>query len=98
MQYDQVLTVYESVAEVTNQMLMAAKAQDWDRLGELENTCGNFVAQIQAYEEPEPMSGEAYTRKLSSIKLILANDREIRNLMAPWMMKLNAMLSQPNSA
>lgn len=93
MPYEDVLTVYESVAEVTNKMLLAARAQDWDKLTELESSCSEYVAQIQKCEEPEPMSGDAYLRKLSSIKVILANDREIRNLMAPWMMKLNSMLS-----
>jgi flagellar protein FliT len=93
MNYQNVLSLYESVAETTNQMLLAARKQDWDRLAELENCCADYVEQIKDYDELEQLTGEAYTRKLTSIKLILANDREIRNLMAPWMMKLNSMLN-----
>lgn len=93
MSYEKVCTLYESVAEVTNQMLRAAQNQEWDELSELEVTCANFVEQIRDYDEVQAEAGDAYKRKLKSIKLILANDREIRNLMAPWMLKLNNMLN-----
>lgn len=93
MSYENVCALYESVAEVTNQMLKAAQNQDWDELSELEVTCADYVEQIRDYDEVQPEDGDAYKRKLKSIKQILANDREIRNLMAPWMLKLNNMLS-----
>jgi flagellar protein FliT len=93
MSYEKVCSLYESVAEVTNQMLLAAQNQDWDELAELEVSCANFVEQIRDFDEVQPEAGDAYSRKLKSIKMILSNDREIRNLMAPWMMKLNNMLS-----
>lgn len=93
MQYDNICSLYESVAELTNQMLSAARNQDWDHLSQLEINCANYNEQIRDYADLEPLSGEAQARKLSSIKLILANDREIRDLMAPWMMKLNSMLN-----
>jgi flagellar protein FliT len=96
MSYEKVCSLYESVAEVTNQMLQAAQNQDWDALSELEVSCADYVEQIRDYDEVLPDAGEAYTRKLKSIKVILSNDREIRNLMAPWMMKLNSMLSSSN--
>ncbi len=93
MSYENVCSLYESVAEVTNQMLKAAQNQDWDMLSELEVTCADYVEQIRDYDELQPEDGDAYKQKLKSIKQILANDREIRNLMAPWMFKLNNMLS-----
>jgi len=93
MSNENVCSLYESVAEVTNQMLAAAQNQDWDELSQLEVTCADYVEQIRDYDEVQPSAGEAYKRKLNSIRIILANDREIRNLMAPWMLKLNNMLS-----
>jgi flagellar protein FliT len=93
MSYINVLSLYESVAEVTSQMLVAAQEQDWDKLAELEDCCGIYVEKLRAFEELEPLTGDAYARKLACIKQILADDREIRNLMAPWMVKLNAMLN-----
>lgn len=94
MSYINVLSLYESVAEVTSQMLLAAQQQDWDRLGELEGYCGTYVEKLKNFEDIEPLTGEAYARKLACIKQILADDREIRNLMAPWMVKLNSMLNR----
>ncbi len=96
MHYENICSLYESVAELTNQMLQAAKNQDWDHLTELEISCANYNEQIRDYADLEPLSGEAQARKLKCIKLILANDREIRDLMAPWMMKLNSMLNKSN--
>jgi len=97
MSYINVLSLYESVAEVTHQMLLAAQQQDWDKLGELEKYCGRYVEKLKTFEELEPLTGEAYARKLASIKQILADDREIRNLMAPWMVKLNSMLNNSHT-
>jgi flagellar protein FliT len=93
MQYDNICSLYESVAELTNQMLLAARNQDWDALSELEIRCADYNEQIRDYADLAPLNGDAQARKLKSIKLILANDREIRDLMAPWMMKLNSMLN-----
>ena len=93
MSYENICSLYESVAELTNQMLLAARNQDWDQLTELEISCADYNEQIRDYVELEPLTGQAQSRKLKSIKLILANDREIRDLMAPWMMKLNSMLN-----
>jgi len=93
MSYENICSLYESVAELTNQMLVAAKNHDWDELSELEIACADYNEQIRDYADFEPVSGEAKARKLKSIKLILANDREIRDLMAPWMLKLNNMLN-----
>lgn len=98
MQYENICSLYESVAELTNQMLLAAKNQDWDQLSLLEVTCADYNEQIRDYVDLEPLTGESQSRKLKSIKLILANDREIRNLMAPWMMKLNNMLNSSNQS
>ncbi len=94
--YENICALYESVAELTNQMLDAAKNHDWDTLSELEGVCAGYNEQIRDYADLEPLSGEAQSRKLKSIKLILANDRQIRDLMAPWMLKLNSMLNGQN--
>lgn len=104
MNNDEVLSLYESVAEITNQMLEAAKKKDWDRLAELENLCKEYVHKMRMRDEHKPLSGEALDRKVASIKKILADDREIRNLVDPWMVKLTTMINakgadrgQPNS-
>ena len=87
----QTIALYESIAALTSQMLQAARAQDWDKLGQLEQRSSECVAQLKALG-PVTLSGEARQRKVVSVKQILADDREIRNLASPWMLKLNAMM------
>lgn len=87
------VTLYEEVALITKRMLVAAQAQDWEKLSTLEDQCGEYVEKLKAFDTEPPLTGDAYKRKLASIKSILADDREIRDLVAPWMVKLNAMIS-----
>lgn len=84
--------IYESVADVTGEMLLAAREHDWERLAQLEQRCADFVQQLKSCTE-EHLSGPSLQRKIASIKKILADDREIRNLVDPWMVKLSAMIS-----
>ncbi len=92
MEYHSTVMLYESVAQIMKQMLHAARMQDWDTLTELEHDCAQHVATIKALEE-QPLPSDALQRKVASIKSILADDREIRNLVSPWMARLNALMS-----
>jgi len=93
MEHYNTIALYEAVAKLTNQMLLAAKQQDWDKLAELESSCALYVEQLKATEDAAPLPTEARERKVASIKSILADDREIRNLVSPWMVKLNSMIN-----
>ncbi|HSH71467.1 MAG TPA: flagellar protein FliT [Methylophilaceae bacterium] len=93
MDHHNTIALYEAVAELTNQMLLAAKQQDWDKLAELELSCAQYVEKLKSVEDAVPLPSEARERKVASIKSILADDREIRNLVSPWMVKLNSMIN-----
>ncbi|MDP3308734.1 flagellar protein FliT [Methylotenera sp.] len=86
------IVIYETVAGLTKQMLSAAKQQDWDTLAELEAYCAQHVATLKVTESLLPLAGDARARKLASIKSILADDREIRNIVSPWMLRLNSLM------
>lgn len=90
---DDILTVYESVADLTGQMLAAAGSSDWDRLVELEQQCSTQVSTLRANEAGQPLTGPARTRKVELIKKVLADDRRIRDLTAPWMAQLSRLIS-----
>lgn len=92
MQGHPVLTLYEAVAETTAQMLTAARAKDWARLTELEAACAEYTRLIVEQSAASPLSDRELKRKLASIKKILADDREIRELSEPWMARLSGML------
>lgn len=93
MEYQNTIMLYESVAKIMKQMLLAARMQDWDTLTELEGSCAQHVAQLKMIEEIQPLPKEALKRKIASIKSILADDREIRNLVSPWMARLSALMN-----
>lgn len=93
MEHQDTLAVYETVAKLTSQMLLAAKQQDWDQLTNLEHSCAEHVALLKIIQDTAPLPKEARERKVASIKSILADDREIRSLVSPWMVRLNAMLN-----
>ena len=91
MNYHPVLSLYEAVAETTTQMLAAARCRDWKRLAELEAACAEYAVMIAVQAADNPLSSHELEKKIASIKKILADDREIRNLVEPWMVKLSAM-------
>ncbi|PKO46946.1 MAG: flagellar protein FliT [Betaproteobacteria bacterium HGW-Betaproteobacteria-22] len=92
MEYQDTVVLYESVASIMQQMLHAARMQDWDRLTELEKHCAQHIATLKTLDDHRPLPRDALKRKVASIKSILADDREIRHLVSPWMARLNAMM------
>lgn len=93
MEYQNTIALYEDVAVLTKQMLSAARQQDWDKLTELETSCAQHVAHLKMIKEALPLPQEGRERKVASIKSILEDDREIRNLVSPWMVRLNALIN-----
>jgi len=92
MEHQDTIVVYEMVAGLTKQMLLAAKQEDWDTLAELEAHCAEHVATLKVTESALTLPSDARARKLASIKSILADDREIRNIVSPWMLRLNSLM------
>ena len=87
-----VIPLYEEIAQVTSQMLKAAKDKNWDRMRELENICAGLIKRITLANEKVLPFGPAYQRKIASIKKIMANDLEIRNMAEPWMAKIDWLM------
>jgi flagellar protein FliT len=89
----EIISVYETVAGITDQMLNAARSGDWEQLVALETRCASQIAILKA-EEPHPaLTGEVRERKVRIIKKILEDDREIRNITEPWMAQLAALIN-----
>lgn len=97
MDSQEIITLYEAVAEITDQMLAAARAGDWDQLTELESRCFNHVQTLKDGEAPVALSGRTRERKVAIIHKILADDREIRNLTEPWMAQLSALINSSST-
>jgi len=91
------IAIYEAIAELTNRMLIAAKEQDWDMLTELENRSAQLVDKLKYFKDLEPLSGNATQQKVATIKRILVDDREIRDLVSPRMARLSSMISSSHT-
>jgi flagellar protein FliT len=88
----EVLSMYENIAGLTNQMAAAARMGDLDRLDQLEGQC---ATEARAVSNGVPaLSGGQRLRKIDLLKQILANDREIRDVTDPWMNAIPGMARQ----
>jgi flagellar protein FliT len=89
----EVVSVYESMVELTGQMVAAASSSDWDRLVVLETRCASQVETLRQQEAKIQLSGDSRLRKVQCIKQLLDDDRKIRDLTMPWMAQLSALIS-----
>ncbi len=92
-----VVALYEEVARITGNMLSAAHQQDWEQLVALEAGCANCIESLKGCTVPVMLSEEARLQKVSLIKTILANDREIRKLTDPWMQHVAHLLESAHA-
>ena len=86
-------TLYEEIAQITAEMVLAARTQNWDRFVDLEAYCAENVEALRAQDHKKPLTTVALQKKVASIKKILADDREIRDLIDPWMARLSFVLN-----
>lgn len=87
------LDYYKNISATTSQMLAAAQDQDWDLLVTLEQDCAGYRDTLIELETVRPV-GKAFSNvKAAYIKKILDDDRQIRELVSPWMKKLEGMLN-----
>ena len=93
MNSQEIIILYETVATITDQMLAAARAGDWEQLAALELRCADQVKILKTGEPPVLLTGTSRERKVQIIKKILADDKEIRNITEPWMNKLSMMIN-----
>ncbi len=90
-----ILSVYDDVLHVSQQMLDAAQRQDWTSLTSLEAVCDGYIRQIQESSEDAALTSAEIDRKIDLLTKILADDRQIRDLLEPWMGRLSSIMRSP---
>jgi len=93
MENQEIISLYEEVAGITDQMLAAARNNDWESLVSLETRCADHINTLKARDQIAPLSLAARQRKVSVIKKILADDNEIRSITEPKLAQLSALIS-----
>lgn len=82
---------YEAIAGASKRMLDAARAEDWDAVGREEDTCRRLIARLKQAHADGRVAAERRQR-LALLRMILADDAEIRELSEPWLRQLEALL------
>lgn len=91
------LDLYAKISATTSQMLAAAQDQDWDLLCELETNCAGYVEKLKSIEVNGLTNELTSNKKVNYIKSIMENDRQIREIVSPWMQRLNGMINHSST-
>jgi flagellar protein FliT len=92
-----ILLVYDEMVQISQQMLDAAHRQDWPSFATLEAVCEEHIKQIHQGDAQPPLTSEEVEKKIDLLMKILADDRQIRELLEPWMGRLSAIMRTPRS-
>lgn len=88
----ELISIYENVAIITNQMVSAAESNNWTLLATLEESCSLQVQVIKKNEVPVVLEEGERELKVRVIKKILADDRKIRDITQPRMAQLSELM------
>ena len=86
------LELYSGIANLTRQMLAAARVGEWDTLIALEKACSTHFARLLAKEDGRPRDAQYQRRKSELIRGVLDDDAAIRLLVEPWQARLSTLL------
>lgn len=90
---DQLFACYDSILQITARMLDAARKDDWDTSIELQERYSTLVDTLRpvfwkfTFDAPQRARIEDMTRR------ILADETEVRDLAAPRLARLSALLA-----
>ena len=95
---DDVLSTYEAMLALSEQMVHAAESGEWDELSLLEKRVGAHASALQANDARVLLDGASRVKKVAIIKQLLAYDRIIRDLTTPWMAQLSQMINSSGTS
>lgn len=86
------IVMYETMGSISARMVEAARANDWDRLAELERDVASLRDVLMRAATREALSPDELARKVQLIHRILADDAEVRRHTEPWMEAIRPFL------
>lgn len=92
------LTHYQSIERTSEQMLQAARRQDWSEVGRLESVCSELIEQAREHGKHVKLSPTAQAQKQRIMLAILRHDAQVRSLADPWMADLSYVLDPRQTA
>lgn len=92
----QTIFTYKAILTVTEKMLKAAQANNWDELILLERECKTLTQILVSNPSQTQLSEEMQKKKIKIIHKILDKDAQIRDIAEPWMTHLQNLLMNAN--
>lgn len=97
MSASKILARYEDAQAYARDMLLAAKAGEWDELVALAQKYTACVDELKAVDGNDTSDPDFLERKTELIRAILAMDAEIKVLIGDWMVELGEVLNSINA-
>ncbi|MBN3728500.1 flagellar protein FliT [Burkholderia sp. Ac-20379] len=91
------LALYEAIADVSGQMLAAARGADWTAVNGLQSEYQTLVDGLKIAEEGVQLDQAERGHKYTLIRRILADDAAIRDLASPEVARLSALFDAGRS-
>jgi flagellar protein FliT len=88
---------YEAIAAVSGRMLAAARGEEWQALGGLQEEYLRLVDSLKEAGQDIALDESERGRKYALIRQILADDAAIRDLASPDVARLSALFETGRS-
>jgi flagellar protein FliT len=79
---------YKAIENSSQQMLAAAKVEDWEQVVRFEGVCAVLIEQLRVRAQTEELAPDVKREKFHIMQRILQNDAEIRYLTEPQLDRL----------
>jgi flagellar protein FliT len=86
---------YQEVAQLSREMLAAARREDWNEVARLETSCQSRIEQLKRAAMIEPLNAIEQQRRIELLREILQDDAQIRARAEPWLLELERLLGVP---
>ncbi|MFA6314636.1 MAG: flagellar protein FliT [Sterolibacterium sp.] len=86
------ISLYQEMSALSSLMVEAARANDWERLINLERSIAALRNSLLHDDDIDDHSGNELKLKSQLIQRILADDAEVRRHTEPWMEQLRKFL------
>lgn len=92
------LDFYKAIEQASEQMLLAARHSDWERLAQCESNCVLLINELRVHSKDAALTAAQHKEKTRIMQSILRNDAQIRILAEPWLATLEHMGKVPASS
>jgi flagellar protein FliT len=83
---------YREIAQLSREMLLAARREDWNEVARLEADCQLLIEQLKRAAMIEPLNADEQRRRIALLREILQDDGQIRMRAEPWLLELERLL------